>query len=578
MTLVSYSLQQFQSYGEEQRLAVDPRLTFLAGPNDVGKSALLRALRIFREPQEGAHEGFTATYEWRLASADFESQVPQDQALLAWLRLHEEHTLTAEFKSRGPAGQIRTDQMWCRRIYLAELNAEARGDLQSAPNLVWQSGPLQGGGVGSAQLAAVAQQHAAAVVYVGPRRIEQGLRQLQPQSQLLPDASNLTNVLVHLQQNHPTTLFQSLIEFLRSAFPTIDTLSIQTPPDIGAQMQGEPRVYYRNREEPVHLRLCGSGVEQMVALATALLIAPRQQLVLVDEPQAYLHPHAERSLLELFEAHPEHQYVVATHSGLLLNSRPLSQARLLTLSEGETRIADVADRAELLDEIGLTAADLWLADRVLWVEGPSEESVFRLLVDAMLSPAERAALSIRRMPGVSRFSGQSQRRAEATYRFCEEVTATVSPLPIQMRFLFDSDGKSDEQKQRIREASHDRADFLPVRELENLFLADSVVVRAIQGRCEDLERQPVASADIEVSLAGLIAAVDDRDLFPDGPPGDEDPRRVVHGTRVLQRLYWTLTASEYDKTSDAPILASLALEHDSDALAPLRDVLRRLLG
>ena len=52
----------------------------------------------------------------------------------------------------------------------------------------------------------------------------------------------------------------------------------------------------------------------MLALAVGVLTATEPQLFLIDEPQAYLHPAAERSMLSLLESHPQHQYIIATHS------------------------------------------------------------------------------------------------------------------------------------------------------------------------------------------------------------------------------------------------------------------------
>jgi len=117
---------------------------------------------------------------------------------------------------------------------------------------------------------------------------------------------------------------------------------------------------------------------------------------LIDEPHAFLHPQAEHDLLTLLEEHPEHQYVIATHSNFLLNSRPLSHARLLRIEGGATRVLD-ATRDELLSELGITAADLWLAERILWVEGSSEVSVFEQLLEE-LPPGQRAGVRIKRMP------------------------------------------------------------------------------------------------------------------------------------------------------------------------------------
>jgi hypothetical protein len=176
---------------------------------------------------------------------------------------------------------------------------------------------------------------------------------------------------------------------------------------------------------------------------------------------AYLHPHAERSLLQFLADNDQHQYIIATHSNYLLSARPLTSARLLAMQEGATRVIEFPSQAELLSELGITAADLWSTEKILWVEGPSE-------VEAVAVALADAANDVRVMPmpdAASRFSSTSTHQAEATYRFLEDVVTAIAPLPVQMVFLFDSDEKTPEHRGKIEEASKGSAVFLPVREL-----------------------------------------------------------------------------------------------------------------
>ena len=325
------------------------------------------------------------------------------------------------------------------------------------------------------------------------------------------------------------------------------------------------------------LRLSGTGVEQLLALAAALLIAPERQLVLIDEPQAYLHPHAERSLLSLLERHPEHQYIVATHSTLFLTAKPLTQTRLLTLDSQGTRVAQISGAEEVLAELGLTAADLWLADRLLWVEGPSEEGVLQTIADAELNDQDRLGLTIRAMPeAASRFASSSPKRAEAAHRFCTESIAAITPLNLDVRFLFDRDEKSEKLRDGISAASGGRAHFLPVRELENLFLSGDALELAIRDRCRLVEQSEPAPGAVARRLREVLDEHDDGALFPRGLSVGQDPVAVVKGSEVLKRLYWEFTTSDYDKVRDGIHLAEIVRQTCGAALDPLRAVLARV--
>lgn len=587
--LLSYAVAGFESYGSEQRVTIHPEITFLAGRNNVGKSAMLRALHAFakQDPDVRGREGFRVTYRWSVPSTELAARLGQHHERVARLLAPcPECTLRATFTSFP--FNVSLENHPGTEIVIEELEATARAHdpAQSAPAqpapvrpavVAWAGEEFLPSNQGVPDLVALATEAAAAVNYVGPRQVSRGRQMLYAQAQLEPDGRNLTQVLYHLSVNHPVTLFRRLIEVIKESFPEIETLGMQVPPDGSNQNQGEIVVHYSGRpDQPVPLRFCGSGVEQMLALTLGVLTAPGPRIFLIDEPQAYLHPHAERSLLALFERYPQHQYLIATHSPLLLNSRPLDQSRLVTMEGGQTVVVEPAAADEVLDEIGIRAADLWLADQILWVEGPSDVGAFEALMERELPPSERATTSVREMPDSSRFSARSPKQARATYRFCSSVLSAISPLPVAIRFLFDRDEKTPEVISAINESSGNRALFLPVRELENLFLDADFVETAIRARCGDLEIALPNEGAVKARFHELLADVENTELYASRPSKEESRLVEIRGSRLLGQLYHEFTNSEYRKTTDGRALTELALDNASQLLEPLRDVLRSL--
>lgn len=581
MRLRSFSVSNFQSYVETQTVELDSHLTLVAGRNNVGKSALLRAMRVLADVQEGAGEGFEVSYEWELSVGELTAGVRGLEGcveLTNALAGPDFHTVIVAFRTGNADGPLHPQNLYCSRLEVPSAALVGRGRHPDG-YLTWEAGPFKpvegspsrGGDV----LGAAVKQLVERIAYVAPRQVQRGVRHLYPQPQLTPDASNLSDVLVDLQLNHLTTAHRALVDFMREAFPEIEAITVHTAQESNASgLVGEPHVLYQGGRA-VPLRLCGSGIEQLLALAVVVLLAPAGQVFLIDEPQAYLHPHAERSLLGLLDAHPQHQYVVATHSHMLLSARPLSQARLLTFVEGATRISQLQQPADVLDELGITGADLWLADRVLWVEGPSEQEVAQMIMEREFTDGERAGLTVRRMPeAASRFSARTARRAEAAYRFCDHVTAAVSPLPVRMLFLFDGDEKSEDQRARIEQASGQRAVFLPVRELENLLLEPAAIATALADATRDLGRAAPVPDEVEAALGELLSQIDDPRLFPSGPPSDAGVE--VRGSEALERLYWAFLESSYDKVRDGLLLASCVQEQAPQRLEPLRRLLQDL--
>jgi len=573
MRLQQVALQGFQSYAEEQTIEIDEHVTLLAGRNNVGKSALLRALQIPVERQEGAANDFALTYTWLLRADDIHNLFANREHLSDardWLlEGGEVQTFAVTFTNAQVAPRSSPD-----RLKLGSKEAAKPGPPH---DLAWIATDAQDEYHQQAlvELSNLAKRVTGQILYLAPRRIDQGLRDLSRSKELQPDARNLADVVLHLYLNHRYDIFAEVETMMQSAFVGLRGLAVPTAEQPGGKLQGEPQVYFEGRADPIPLRLCGTGLEQMLALAIGVLTAKEPRLILIDEPQAYLHPHAERSMLRLFDDHPEHQFIVATHSHTLLRSQPLARARLLSLEDGRTRVAHIHDEQQVLGELGVSAADLWLVDRLLWVEGPTEERVFQLLAAEKLPDAENSTMGIRRMPESSRFAG-STREAQAAYDFCTEVAQAIAPLAVDMLFVFDTDEKSADFRKRIQEASHDRAVFLPVRELENLFLKPALLQRGLAARCELAELEAPDLETVTAKLDELLSKRDDPDLYPRGTSTEEDALKVVRGSSLLKRLWWDLVTADYDKVRDGERLARAALDMESDALEPLVEILGRI--
>jgi hypothetical protein len=569
MRLWQLALQGFQSYAEEQVIDIDEHVTLLAGRNNVGKSALLRALQAPFARQEGATARFRLTYTWEVSSVDL-SSVQRGMALEWLLEAGDPKSVRAVFTGRiGADGELGPDQLTVASLEIlgyARSNAGGGWDIQVQ---------TEASGAALRILTELVKQWAEQTLYLAPRRIETGIRQLSHATELMPDARNLSDVLLNLELSERFGMFEEVESVMRSAFPGLRGLSVAARNQTGgAQLQGEPHVYFEGSPESVPLRLCGTGLEQMLAMAVGVLTAKQPRLVLIDEPQAYLHPHAERSMLSLFASHPEHQYIIATHSHTLLASQPLRRTRLLSLQGGRTRVAQVADEQDALEALEVSAADLWLVDRLIWVEGPTEERVFELVATHVLPESERSTLGIHRMPDASQFASKTSKKAEATFRFCAEVARAIAPIAVEMRFVFDSDEKSSDFVQRLNEVSNNRTIFLPVREIENLFLVPALIHECIAQTCAEANIQEPTPESVSKMFGELLAAVDDKRLYPAGPPDTSKNVTVVKGSRLLQELWWEFVGSDYRKVEDGERLARLSLARGSDELRPLEELLR----
>src|SRR2546426_2309492 len=75
MRLLRTDIQGFQSYRQQRSIRFDRHLTILAGRNNVGKTALLRALRLFLEGKPGIAPNFRMDCELELEASEIRQAI-----------------------------------------------------------------------------------------------------------------------------------------------------------------------------------------------------------------------------------------------------------------------------------------------------------------------------------------------------------------------------------------------------------------------------------------------------------------------------------------------------------------------
>lgn len=191
-------------------------------------------------------------------------------------------------------------------------------------------------------------------------------------------------------------------------FPGINLhLDIPVPEVKSLFRQGTVRVSEKGREAIRDFATLGHGAQRSIQMALVRYLADIKQdeaqaaqrrLLLIEEPELFLHPQAieqVRQALQQLSAHG-YQVIFATHSPVMVDRQALPHAHIVRKQpdSGETRImpsvqeavnawvADSKSRVETLME--LKNASGWLfSDRVLLVEGKTERRVLPALYHAV---------------------------------------------------------------------------------------------------------------------------------------------------------------------------------------------------
>lgn len=283
----------------------------------------------------------------------------------------------------------------------------------------------------------------------------------------------------------------------------------------------------------------GPGTQRSVAMAALELYRDPDLwplggsvVLLVEEPEAGLHPAAQRDAAALLAGLATHglQVIALTHSAAFINAaRPngVRLARKTTDADGEIKrdVLRPIGLAEVRDELGVRPADILLARRFVIVEGPSD----RLILDAWA-----------RSMGVDLGAAQVQLVPTGGYTSAHRVAQFLSLAYEGAEFVVVLDEGAHALKSRleIQGMKNDRVRVVVLSKtaIEGFFGAAAVTAWLGLRGATDVSVEDDVAAALDEQKGGRVAALD----------------RLSH--RFLGRAY--------DKVTDGLTIASLTTERD----------------
>jgi energy-coupling factor transporter ATP-binding protein EcfA2 len=393
---------------------------------------------------------------------------------------------------------------------------------------------------------------------------------------LAPNAQNLPEVLDVLQAN--PTRFLQLNELLREILPQIQQVSVR--PLSGNQVQAIVWPHSPNtaREDlAVPLNQCGSGVGQVLAILYVVMTADHPRVILVDEPQSFLHPGAVRKLVEVLSRYPQHQYILASHSPTVIMASDPATLTVARIDGFETSFQSInpTDSKELqfyLAEIGARLSDVFGADNILWVEGQTEEQCFPLILRGIAGRnlMGTAILGIRE-------TGDLERRdAKRVIELYRRLTSSSTLLPPAVAFVLDKECRTDQQMGELQKMSSGLATFLPRRMYENYLLNPSAIASVVNG-IGGFRPQPVSVQEVRELIE---AKRQNPRLYCNG--GTEIPAdwvNAIDGTRVLREIFQELSEARvaFAKPKHSVAVTEWLIKNEPEQLRGIADMLVALL-
>ena len=360
--------------------------------------------------------------------------------------------------------------------------------------------------------------------------------------------------------------------FVTRVFPEVEFVNAEK-----RQTSVSLTISRQDTEPAFPLTHCGTGVEQVIAIAAFVLTSPRGSTLLLDEPHAYLHPTAEREVMAFLQEHREHRYVISSHSAILINSVTPDCIIDVASAKTEKPSAENATGA-LLHSLGYKNSDLLFSDRLIFVEGESDQEILPILLKAnpAFSPSQIARTGFPKMNGDGRLRGTTR---QTSLIFFEKFVAELGRTSIPRLYLFDGDCENDGRR-ILRDTPILSANggggvgFLQRREIENYFLVPSAIESAIREIADGEEKDVLSLTNAAVTgqLQQLLSSEDPK-VFPDGKTSD--PLKIAKGSVILSRIFERY-GLRYRKRNEGRLLARLVNRENQPDLEEIWELVEKL--
>ncbi len=220
----------------------------------------------------------------------------------------------------------------------------------------------------------------------------------------------------------------------------------------------------------------GSGIRE--ALRVILDVEFRKpQILLVEEPEIHLHPALETSMMRFLKhISADCQVFITTHSTNFLDTTEMKNVYLVSKPDS-TKIQQLdfeEAEAQIPKELGIRLSSLFMFDRLVFVEGDSDEAVLREWASTLEINLSQPNVGFVAMGGVRNFTHYA---TEATLSF-------LAKRQVKMWFLIDRDERDELEIAKLQAGLGEKAvvEVLEKREIENYLICPRAIVELIKSK------------------------------------------------------------------------------------------------
>lgn len=293
--------------------------------------------------------------------------------------------------------------------------------------------------------------------------------------------------------------FEVFAELVRETWPGMEVERPERSRDFLIMFCLENRI---SRE----LYWAGFGFQIWLQLLTHISRSDSASLLVIDEPEVYLHPDVQRQLLGILRAR-ESDVILATHSTEIMSEADPTEILLVDKSKRSARrLRDIDEVQTAFDAIGsvqnITLTRLARNRRILFVEGDADFVLLRRFARHLKMTALATGTDLTPLESGGFSSWQEIKSLAAGF----ERTLGVA---LRVGALYDRDYWCDEEIECIKAELGRHLVFSHIhrrKEMENYLLVPSVLERALEKAI--LERNRRTGSDTPISATAIYEALE----------------------------------------------------------------------